>query len=72
MTREKHLEWCKERAREYLDQGDVANGITSMLSDLNQHEETRLDGGSALSSLGMMYVMNNDMAGARRFVEGFN
>ena len=70
--RQEHLEWCKERAREYLDRGDVVNGIASMLSDINKHEETQLDSGSALSSLGMLYVMNNDMAGARRFVEGFN
>ncbi len=72
MTRQEHLEWCKKRAREYLDQGDVVEGITSMLSDMNKHEETRLDGGSALSSLGMLYVINNDIAGARRFIEGFN
>ena len=72
MTRQEHLEWCKKRAREYLDQGDVVNGITSMLSDMNKHKETRLDDGSALSSLGMLYVINNDIAGARRFIEGFN
>lgn len=41
MTREEHLEWCKERAREYLAQGDVVNGIASMLSDLNKHDEFR-------------------------------
>ncbi len=70
-TRQEHIEFCKKRAKAYLDQGDVTNGITSMLSDLNKHEETRFDG-STLSSLGMMYVMNNDLAGARRFVEGFN
>ncbi len=72
MTREKHLEWCKKRAREYLDQGDVANGIRSMLSDLNKHDETKVGVGSVLYRLGMMYQMNNDMPGARHFVEGFN
>ena len=23
-TRDEHLEWCKQRAREYLDAGDLA------------------------------------------------
>lgn len=72
MNRKEHLEWCKERAREYLNQGDVVNGIASMLSDMNKHEETQLDADGILSRLGMMCVMNNDIDGARRFIEGFN
>ena len=72
MTRKEHLEWCKERANEFLDRGDVVNGITSMLCDLNKHEETQLDGASALSGLALMYAMNNDLIGAKHFVEGFN
>ena len=35
-TRQEHIEFCKKRAKAYLDQGDVTNGITSMLSDLNK------------------------------------
>ncbi|MCH7570482.1 MAG: hypothetical protein IH919_07945 [Deltaproteobacteria bacterium] len=71
MTREEHLEWCKECAREYLDQGDVVNAIASMLSDLSKHEETRAIG-EKLGQLGMLYAMNRDHANARRFIEGFN
>jgi hypothetical protein len=70
-TRDEHLAWCKERAREYLDKGDVLQGVTSMLSDLNKHPDTR--GVSAkMSVLGVFYITNHDLAGARRFVEGFN
>jgi hypothetical protein len=70
-TRDEHLAWCKERAREYLDNGDVLQGVTSMLADLNKHPDTR--GVSAkMSVLGLFYIMNHDLAGARRFVEGFN
>ncbi len=69
-TRQEHLEFCKERALEYLDRGDIANAITSMLSDLNKHEETR-SSGKTMASLGMLYVMNHDSLNARRFIEGF-
>ena len=72
MTRNEHLEWCKHRALEYLDKGDIQNGITSMLSDMNKHEETKLGAGNILAMLGMQAIMNNDMAAARRFVVGFN
>ena len=71
MTRQEHLEWCKERAREYLDQGDIVNAIASMLSDLSRHDETR-GIGEKLGQLGLLYAMNHDLPGARRFIEGFN
>ncbi len=69
--RQEHLKFCKERALEYLDKGDVVHAITSMLSDLSKHAETR-DIGEKLSQLGMMYAMNKDRRAARRFIEGFN
>ena len=70
MTREEHLQWCKERARAYLDRGDVVEAITSMLSDLGKHEETR-DSIVAMAPLGLLYAKNQDFDGARRFIEGF-
>ena len=51
---------------------NIQNGITSMLSDMNKHEETKLGAGNILAMLGMQAIMNNDMAAARRFVVGFN
>ena len=70
MTRDEHLAECKRRAFEYLDRGDVREAITSMLSDLSKHADTR-DVGRARSAVGMFYIMNHDLPGARRFVEGF-
>ena len=70
-SRQEHLELCKGRALEYLDQGDVVNAIASMLSDLSKHEETK-GIGEKLNPLGMMYAMNRDLRGARHFIEGFN
>lgn len=72
MTRKEHMEWCKKRALEYLDRGDVPNAITSMLSDLEKHDDTRLPKGSPLAMLGMMSIMSNSRTDARIFIEGFN
>lgn len=72
MTRGEHLAWCKERALEYLDAGDITNAVTSMLSDLDKHPETRMKPGSVLVALGMQAMINQDAAAARRFIVGFN
>jgi len=71
VTREQHLEWCKARAREYLDGGDIKNGVTSMLSDLSKHPETRELSEAGYAQIGMHMILLGDMAAARRFVEGF-
>ena len=68
--REEHLEWCKARALEYLENGDIQNAITSMLSDMGKHPETHVN--PALALLGMMTIQNYDLGEARRFIEGFN
>lgn len=71
-TREEHLAWCKKRALEYVDHGDVQNAFASMASDLDKHEATR---GHAGSRLGMMMLMSGQLASPdamRRFIEGFH
>jgi len=69
-SREEHLEWCKQRARDYLKAGDIPNAITSMLSDLGKHPDTRLDD-PFLPMVGMLAARDNDLAAAERFIEGF-
>jgi hypothetical protein len=69
-TRDEHLAWCKERAHEYLERGDIANGIASMMSDLTKHPETKSNN-PYLTMLGMMYAKDHDLEGAKRFIEGF-
>lgn len=71
MTREEHLQWCKQRALEYLDQGNVVDAIASMTSDLSKHEETSTSN-PALLMLGMMYARDHDVQGARRWITGWN
>jgi len=75
MTREQHLAWCKKRALEYVDKGDLANGVTSMISDMDKHDETRFDPKSVLGMLGLLALqqaVQGDRDGVRRFIVGFN
>lgn len=72
MPRDDHLKWCKERPLLYLDDGKVMDAVTSMLSDLDKHPETKLSPGSVLSALGLHAAMSNDIGEARRFITGFN
>jgi hypothetical protein len=71
-TRAEHLEWCKQRAREYCDRGDSMNALTSMFSDLDKHPETA---GHAGCQIGLMLMMTGGLrepSEARKFIDGFN
>lgn len=72
MTRTEHLEWCKKRALEYVDVGDLQQSFASMGSDLNKHPET--EGHSAIQ-FGMMLLMSGKLSTPhemRDFIKGFN
>lgn len=72
-NRDEHLEWCKKRALEYLDHGDVRQGFTSMLSDLNKHPETRNHKGGEIG-VGLMLLpgwIDNERE-VRHWIEGFH
>lgn len=72
MTRAEHLKWCKVRALEYVDSGDITNAWASFCSDMGKHPETADH--SALQ-LGMMLFMGgglNNPTEMRKFIEGFN
>jgi hypothetical protein len=72
IDRADHLEWCKQRAREYLDRGDWAAAWASFASDMSKHPGT--ENHSAIG-LGMMLLMggaNANVTEMRKFIEGFN
>jgi hypothetical protein len=72
MSRTEHLDWCKKRALEYLDQGDITNAFASMASDLEKHEETAQHPGIML---GMQLAMAGNLITEnqmRDFINGFN
>ena len=72
MTREEHIAWCKQRAFEYVERGELSNAIASMLSDLRKHPETEDHAGGVL---GTMMLFGGHMRHAHevvKWIEGFN
>ncbi len=72
MTRQEHLEWCKERALVYVDNGDLSQAVASMISDLSKHDETRLTPDSPLKQLALIAAMSGNQEEIRRFIVGCN
>ncbi len=72
MNRQEHLEWCKKRALEYVDEGDLTQGYTSMASDLGKHPDTAKHLGIELG-MGMLMIGKLSTADEmRKFIQGFN
>ena len=72
MTRQEHMDWCKTRALQYVDSGDLNGGFASMVSDLEKHPETQ---NHAAIQLGMMLLMGGHLGTQpkmKKFIEGFN
>ena len=65
-----HVAWCKARALQYLDAGDLNGALTSMGSDMAKREDCRIN--PHFYAAGMMAVAAGDAAAVRRWVEGFN
>ena len=71
-SRKSHMDWCKARALEYVERGDLENAMQSMLSDLQKHESTA---GHPAAMLMMQLYLIGDLrtpAKMRHFIEGFN
>jgi hypothetical protein len=71
-TRSEHLDWCKKRALEYCDLGDVNQAFESMASDLGKHQETANHGAI---QIGTMLLFNGQLSSPkkmRKFIEGFH
>ncbi|HWR36402.1 MAG TPA: hypothetical protein VN622_11085 [Clostridia bacterium] len=72
MTRSEHVRWCKDRALMYVDDGDLQNAYSSMVSDLRKHPETENHAGIELG-MGLMLIGGlNTPEKMRNFIEGFN
>jgi hypothetical protein len=71
-SRSEHVQWCKERAYEYLEKGDVMAAYTSMCSDLEKHPATE---NHPAIGLGIMLSLNGHLDTVeemRKFIDGFN
>lgn len=72
MTRDEHLAWCKQRALEYLEAGDLTEAFNSILSDLGKHPQLAHHSGK---TLGMMLKLRGHLRTPREmreFIQGFN
>lgn len=72
MTRNEHMDWCKERAFEYLESGDTNQAFISMMSDLGKHPETENHIGIQLGMIEMMTGNLSSIEQMRRFIDGFH
>lgn len=72
MTRQEHLDWCKKRALEYANSGDIKNAFASMASDMSKHEETKDHLGVSLGALMLLSDNMQTAEDARKWIDGFN
>jgi hypothetical protein len=72
MTREEHLQWCKDRALAYCEKGETMNAISSMTSDLGKHPDTANHAGIKLGAMLMFGGHLSTAHECRKFIEGFN
>jgi hypothetical protein len=73
VDRSEHLAWCKERAMQYVESGDYNSAVTSMLSDLGKHPETKSSADGVLAQLGMLELMRGPTKDSiTRYIDGFN
>lgn len=72
MTREEHLIWCKKRAIELAESGDLNQALISMMSDLGKHDETRNHSGCMLTAMLMMNGNLKTRDEVIKHINGFN
>jgi hypothetical protein len=72
MNRSEHLQWCKDRAMEYVNTNDPVQAVASFMSDMSKHTETADH--PALELMSMLLFSNklNTCKEVEDFVLGFN
>jgi len=71
-NRTEHLEWCKQRANEYVERNDLQNAFASFQSDMGKHPETA---NHIALELGTMLLISGNLSTAhqmREWINGFN
>lgn len=72
MSRSEHLEWCKERANEYVEKGDLKNAFASFQSDMSKHPETQ---NHLALEMGTMLLISGNLSTQlqmKNWIDGFN
>jgi hypothetical protein len=70
VTCDEHLAWCKLRALEYVDAGELTNAVASMGSDMNKHPKTASPLLTHLIAVGMLLIKDGPDA-VREWINGF-
>jgi hypothetical protein len=68
MSRQEHMQWCKDRALAYVGK-DNQEACNSMLSDLGKHDGTAPS--QQMGFMLMMTVNRLDDQAVREFINGF-
>lgn len=71
-TRAEHLSWCKKRALQYCDMGDINQAFASFMSDMRKDDSTKDHIALPLMVQMRFGGMLSTPAEMRRFIEGFN
>lgn len=69
-TREEHLDWCKQRAIEYAERGDLDQALNSFWSDIGKHHET-MNYSMVLFQLGIIHVKERNKRQMIEYINGF-
>jgi len=72
MNRQEHLQWAKERALEYVKNGDTQNAFLSMQSDMSKHEELANHLGLQMGTMLLMGGNLKTESEMANWIEGFN
>ena len=71
-TRAEHLAWCKARALDLVEAGDLTQAFASMVSDLGKHMATVGHIGIALGSQLLYAGQLDSPSKMRHWIDGFN
>jgi hypothetical protein len=72
MTRAEHLQWCKDRALEYVNEGKLTLAFSSMVSDLGKHDELANHAGIRFGTELLLSGHLETEPKMREFITGFN
>ena len=71
-NRTEHLQWCKHRALEHLEQNDLTNAFASFQADMTKNPETT---NHLALEMGTMLLVSGHLSSTkemREWITGFN
>ena len=72
MNRSEHLQWCKDRANEYVENNDMQQAFASFQSDMSKHPETENHSALELGTILLFSLQLSTAHEMRSWINGFN